>query len=287
MNEQKVVTPDHMQKLYKDIKKAAVTLSTTEVRFLVDSYYIMQEDRKRAHNQERALGKSEEPHEIITWLKNNSKLMEDELKTVLDLYSDSQPIGKWMRSNYGIGPVISAALLAHIDIKKAPTVGHIWRFAGLDPTSKWEKKTKRPWNAALKVVCWKIGDSFKKFHNSEECVYGKLYEKRKAYEIARNDSGGNAETAARILTEKNFDKTTETYKHLISGHLPPAQIDGRAMRWTTKIFLSHLHCVWWWYDTKTPPPNPFVIQHMGHVHITKPQNLHMFPGLEEALSHAP
>ena len=37
----------------------------------------------------------------------------------------------------GIGPVIAAGLLANIDIKQAPTVGHIWRFAGLDPTNKW------------------------------------------------------------------------------------------------------------------------------------------------------
>src|SRR5581483_161544 len=25
----------------------------------------------------------------------------------------------------------------HIDIEKAPTAGHIWRFAGLDPTLRW------------------------------------------------------------------------------------------------------------------------------------------------------
>jgi hypothetical protein len=37
----------------------------------------------------------------------------------------------------GIGPVIAAGLLANIDITKAPTAGHIWRFAGLDPSSKW------------------------------------------------------------------------------------------------------------------------------------------------------
>jgi hypothetical protein len=44
-------------------------------------------------------------------------------------------------------------LLARIDIVKAPTAGHIWRYAGLDPTVRWNKGEKRPWNAGLKVLC--------------------------------------------------------------------------------------------------------------------------------------
>jgi hypothetical protein len=40
-------------------------------------------------------------------------------------------------SNKGIGPVLSAGLLAHIDLRIAVTAGCIWRYAGMDPTSKW------------------------------------------------------------------------------------------------------------------------------------------------------
>src|SRR5215467_2710326 len=107
---------EQLTKLRKDIRLAAVNLTETEARFLVDNYYIMQEDRKRAHNQERALDVNKEPHEIVTWLADNSRLLEEELKKVLNEYSNSKRIGRWMQSIVGIGPVISAGFLAHINI---------------------------------------------------------------------------------------------------------------------------------------------------------------------------
>lgn len=274
---------EQLQKLRKDIKNAAATLSATEARFLVDSYYIMQEDRKRAHNQERALDEEEEPHEIITWLAGNSRMLENEIKKVLEVYAASKPVGVWMQSLVGIGPVISAGMLAHIDINKCPTVGHIWRFAGLDPTVKWLPKTKRPWNAGLKTLCWKVGQSMMKLSNNEKCFYGKLYRERKVYEIARNDRGDNAKRAAEILAEKNIGKATEAYKHLTSGKLPPAHIDAQARRWMVKMFLSHLQLVWWWETKRELPPVPFPIAHLGHADFVPPPNLDMFPDLRQAL----
>lgn len=170
-------------RLTKDLKQASITLSDSEARYLVDAYYVMQEDRKRAHNQSRALGEAEEPHSVISWLADQSGSLEKNIALALDVYSDSHPTGRWARSIHGIGPIIAAGLLAHIkldpwrcrnvDAKKAckedepcsalcgcevvETVGKVWRFAGLDPTVKWEKGKKRPWNAALKVLCWKAG----------------------------------------------------------------------------------------------------------------------------------
>ena len=274
---------EQLTKLRKDIRLAAVNLTENEARFLVDNYYIMQEDRKRAHNQERALDDNKEPHEIVTWLAVNSKLLEEELKKVLGEYSNSKLIGRWMQSIVGIGPVISAGYLAHIDINETETVGQMWRFAGLDPTSKWLPKTKRPWNASLKTLCWKLGQSFLKFNNHENCIYGHLYKLRKKYEVDRNESGQNAEQAARILTEKNFDKKTEAYKHLSKGRLPPAQIDARARRWTVKMFMSHLHIVWWFHTKKVLPIKPYVIGIMGHIDFIPPPNTGIIPGLTEAL----
>jgi hypothetical protein len=276
---------EQLQKLHKDLRAAAITLTETEARFLVDHYYIMQEDRKRAHNQVLALDADKEPHEIVGWLAGNSRVLENEIKKVLETYASSKRIGVWMQSIVGIGPVISAGMLAHIDIEMCRTVGQIWRFAGYDPTVKWAAKTKRPWNAGLKTLCWKTGQSFMKFSGNPDCVYGHMYKTRKAYEVARNDSGSNAERAARILTEKNFDKTTEAYKHLTAGHLPPAQIDAMARRWAVKMFLSHLH-ICWWYDTKGElPPVPYVIGIKGHIDFVPPPNQELIPGLAEALNN--
>ena len=144
-------------RLRKDLRQAALTLTPDEVRFLVQAYYIMQEDRKRTANQTRALTDADKPHDVLAWLWEQNDTLEKDIKVALASYADSQPISQWAQTITGIGPVISAGLAAHIDITKAPTVGHIWRFAGLDPTDEWEKGEKRPWNAALKTLCWKIG----------------------------------------------------------------------------------------------------------------------------------
>lgn len=274
-------------RLRKDLKQASITLSEQEARFLVDSYYIMQEDRKRAHNQVRALGENAEPHSVIVWLADNSALLEGEIKKVLQSYAESKPHGTWMMAQHGIGPVISAGMLAHISIERAPTAGHIWRYSGLDPTVIWKPKTKRPWNADLKVLCWKVGQSFMKFSNSKECFYGHLYKDRKAYEQARNDNGTNKQLAKDILASKNFDKSTEAYKHLMSGVLPPAQIDGRARRYAVKMFLSHLQVVWWFVVNNQLPPAPYAMVHIGHAHRIDPPHAGVIPGLQEALKKQP
>jgi len=105
-----------IQKLTGDLKKAAYTLSHSEARFLVDAYYIMQEDRKRLDNQVRSM--QAEPHEILYWLADNSRKLEDYIKVALDVYSGNNPVGQWARDQVGIGPVITAGLLAYIDITK-------------------------------------------------------------------------------------------------------------------------------------------------------------------------
>lgn len=128
---------ESIQRLTKDLKKASLTLSNDEARFLVDSYYIMQENRIRSASQVRELNKSGEPHEVLEWLFGQSSTMEKQIGRALDAYSDSMPIGRWAKSIHGIGHVISAGLMAHIDIEKSPTVGHIWSFAGLTNETAW------------------------------------------------------------------------------------------------------------------------------------------------------
>lgn len=256
---------ESIKRLSRDIRDAAIRLSDQEARYLVDYYYIAQEDRKRSTNQVRALDESEEPNLVLQWLADQSTTLENQIKRALDAYTEAHVMGSWMRQVVGIGPIISAGILAHIDITKAPTVGHIWRFAGLDPTQKWEEGQKRPWNGKLKTLCWKAGQSFMKFSGREDCYYGEVYRKRKAYEISRNDAGTNADLA-RSLAPK-FKKTTEAYAHLMGGKLPPAQIDARARRYAVKLFLSHLHGEWYRRHFNTEPPLPYPIAILGHAHM--------------------
>jgi hypothetical protein len=266
-----MATPEPVERLTRDLRKAAATLGREEARFLVDAYYAMQEQRKSLNNQLLALTKSAEPHDTIGFFADQFDLLEGEIQKALDVYSNADPLGIWARSNIGVGPVLSAGLLAHIDISRAPTAGAIWRFAGLDPTSTWEKGQKRPYNADLKVLCWKLGDSFKKFYNHPDCFYGKFYVQRKQFEETRDVSGGNAATAKRTLEERTF-RDKDVKKVYMSGHLPAGRLDLRAMRWCVKLFLAHYQEVGWTIATGKPPVDPYPITHLGHAHRIMPPN---------------
>lgn len=311
---------DPLQRLTRDLKAAASTLSESEARYLVDYYYVMQDDRKRAHNQVRAMENSEpavEPHEIVDWVAHQTQRLEDEIKKALGSYASSKLLGRWAQEIVGIGPVIAAGLLAHIDITKAPAAGHIWRFAGLDPTVKWLGKdgaaslvadvrgiaaewdgirspigedeeagdpyalspedieqyyeivtsptgrgdlntrqitaiaslcnrrftnilrlarndegritpvsmtralAKRPYNAKLKVLCWKIGESFVKVCNNPNDTYGRVYVERKDYEWDQNISGALIDQAKGKLAQFKIDRSTDAYKWY-SGQVTPS-----------------------------------------------------------------
>lgn len=262
--EQLGADPIAVKRLGRDLRRASSTLTKTEARFLVDSYYDMQETRKQSSNRVRALGDAGEPHEVVQWLLAQSSTLEQQIKASLDVYSYNDPVGEWARSIKGIGPVLAAGLLAHIDIKRSPTVGHIWRFSGQDPTCIWEKGQKRPFNAKLKTLCWKIGKCFVYVSSNEKSFYGQLYKKRKEYEIERNEAGELADQAAEGA--KRVRKETEAYKHYIKGKLPPAHIQRRSERYAVKLFLAHYHEVAYKLHFGEDPPLPYPIAHLGHAH---------------------
>jgi hypothetical protein len=159
--------------------------------------------------------------------------------------------------------------MAHIDLVKAPTVGHVWRFAGQDPTSKWGKGQKRPWNASLKVLCWKIGESFVKVSGHDDDIYGHVYAARKAEEIGKNDAGLFREQAAAALVAKRYRDDTTAKKCYENGKLPPAHVHARAKRYATKLFLAH-----YWETGRRlaglDVPSPYPIAILGHAHKIEP-----------------
>ena len=308
--------------LRRDLARAALTMGVQEARYLVDYYYMQQEDRKRAHNQVRSLRPNQEPHAVMAWLALNATMLEDLLREVLGQYANTRAEGRWADSIVGIGPVLSAGLVAHIDITKCRTVSQLWRFAGYDPQQSWlgregakalvkemrqqfadreipdaaidaladrsrrnpenlrrltlndagaitwasiEKVlAKRPWNASLKTLCWKLSESFVKVSNNPNDIYGHLYAERKRQEEARNQAGQFAAQAAAKLERFNIGHDTDAYKSYSTGFLPPGHIHSRAERWAVKLFLSHYHAVAYETYHGTPAPKPYVFDHLGH-----------------------
>ena len=137
----------------KDRRAAAMLLKEEQAKYLVSSYYKVQEFRTASSNVAFALSSNELPCQFISWLSDSQKRIEEHIKIALDDYVKTDPTGAWIMSLHGFGPVLAAGLLSHIDIHKAPTVGHVWSFAGLNPKVTWERGKKRPWNAELKSLC--------------------------------------------------------------------------------------------------------------------------------------
>jgi hypothetical protein len=208
-------------KLNRDLLKAVTSdipggVTDNEARYLVDTYYTIQKARIRNVLQAKGLdrdakkqGNEPEPHEAIDRFASDFAIQEENIKRVLGYYVDSHELNWFFMNTLGVGPVLAAGLLAHIDIKQCPTVGHIWSFAGLNPTVAWDKGQKRPWNTGLKTICWKIGDSFVKLSGRQDSFYSQLYKKRKQQEWAKNLAGEYQDEALRSMEKKKYGKATD------------------------------------------------------------------------------
>ncbi len=282
-----------LDKLSKDLSASARLLGQREARFLVEFYYAMQDFRIRAASRVREASKDAEPNQVLSFVLDSNKRLEGNIQKALGEFANQYHVGRWLRSICGIGPVISAGLLAHLDVRLCKTAGHFWNFAGLNPAVKWEKGKKRPWNAELKTLLWKAGESFVKVQNNKNDYYGKLFAQRKREEWESNLSGRLQAAAESATTDKEFrdetnakawytgqidhkwarsiieegGKFTATIPAVAkteSGYkmLPPAHIHSRATRWVRKIFLSHVHHVMYEDYFQAAPPVPYVFEKM-------------------------
>ena len=274
-------TKDEKTLTREDLRKVG-NIFAVELRLLVSNYYQVQTMRKRMDMQLRHLGDRQMlgislqgPEIFSGWESSLAK----EFKHIMR----DDPVACWAMAQRGIGHIITAGLLAHIDIERAPTVGHIWRFAGLVPKEliKYGKGQKRPFNRELQVICWNAGQCFMKQSNDPDCFYGKLYREKKREYIARNEAGGFAEKAKVYAgVEDPANKAL-----LAKGMVPAAYIDTCARRFAVKIFLSHLHTVLYWQHYKAAPPAPpYALSILGHAHEIEIPHISMFPGLAEALA---
>lgn len=287
-----------IEKMSRDVKAAAKTLDRESARQLVDIYYNCQRQRIRMSNIDSAKSADGKSSQVVRMFLDYWEKLEKMSGACLGYYAAAHPAGRWMLSQYGCGPVLTAGFLAHFDITKAPTAGHFWRYAGLDITQEWLPGQKCPWNIFLKSKCYLLGESFVKSSFNEASVYGHWYKVRKQYEHERNLAGGNAEYIANMLKKKSFGDDTDAvlwYTGCVTPEkareffavttksaglikkyagepgsgvpmLPPSHVHHRATRWAVKLFLSHFHEVWYTRHYGRPCPYPYAMSHLGHAH---------------------
>lgn len=113
-------------------------MSAAAARRAVKAYYILQDLRIGADAQKRSSEAEGEPGvPLVESMANLVRVVEQEWQKMLGTYAREHRVGRWLQSLCGIGPVISAGLVAHIDFTKCQTGGALRRFAGLDPGQKW------------------------------------------------------------------------------------------------------------------------------------------------------
>lgn len=291
-----------LDRLNKDLKTAATTLTQNEIRLIVDLYYQVQDFRIASANIVRS--QPGEPNALSKWVFSNFQIIEKDIKSAMGSFAAHYKVGRWLQSQYGIAETISAGLLAHLDIRKAKTPGNFLSFAGLiDPSRQpWEKKTKRPWNAKLKtLVTVRMGETLVKFSGNDKCVYGKLYVERKKRLIRENAAGEFSDDAlvrskevgsdtiayrwysgqypAEIMNGDFFSLPPEERDELLKKHrmnegdglpmLPPGHLHSRARRHMAQMVLCHLHYVMYEdFYGKTYEFKPYI--HSKHFDETSP-----------------
>ena len=281
----------------RELQAVVQQMSLREVRFLVDTYYQWQKHRIASGNQVRSLVKESEPHAVLAWTQQRMHGMEAAALKLLDTYTETEGtgMGVWVRSIFGVGPVMAAErarTLVDEVVGKAKQISpeHLVALAqatnrtpgAVERIGRDRKKgtltrdslakglARRPWNAVLKVVCWKLGESFVKVKGNPKDVYGKVYVQRKAYEQAQNAQGRYADQAKVKLERFKIGKDTEARKWYEKGLLPPGHLHARAKRYAVKLLLSHYHHEAYVRHYGTEPPLPYPIAQRGHAHFIAP-----------------
>jgi hypothetical protein len=273
------------------------------LRALVDFRFSAQGKRKGSDNQVRAIKQRVDVApdlEILDKLGGDFRLIEGKADRAIEAMVMAHRAGRWAVSVPGIGATFAGVLLAYVDIRPwhcagttrtqctadepctpdcgplyINTAGKLWRFAGVDPTSTWEKKQKRPYCALLKTLVWQIGESFKKLGAESACLYAKMYRQRKAQEVERNEAGMFRDQALLRLekaTKNKWGISPEQRAIWGSGKLQPIGLDMRAGRYAAKMFLSHFHHVLHEVEEGCAPPVPYILGPGGHADYIAPPN---------------
>lgn len=317
--------------LSKEIKTSILEVGNVgrqEIKTLVDLFYQMQDIRKALREQIRSIEHDADEGSsinvmILEWNLKNIGIIENGIKKCLELVCQSDPVGRWLLSIVGMGPILSAGLLAYLDVTGKNYASNFISYAGLNDNNrpwlgaeksknlvnevvgtaktitddmvveiaakskwsydylrdnaynqekgKWSKTdlikacSKIPYNKKLKTLLYKCGSSWQWCCNKPNSLYGQLFNQRRVYETIKNENGDYAAEAAKQLACKNFSKTTEAYKQYSQGKLPKAHITMRAMRWTEKIFLSHLFEEMYRVKYDKVPARYYALEHVqGH-----------------------
>jgi len=133
-----------VERLDKDLKRAAEQMTRDDVRLMLKLYYDQQRQRVRMNNQLDAAKKDNRPYDLFEWAVRNYATFEKNCQNSLDTWSRQYPIvADWAKPHlFGVGPLICAGLVSNLAEDTPKTVGHWWSYAGLQPMQTWQGEEK-------------------------------------------------------------------------------------------------------------------------------------------------
>lgn len=295
-------------------------------RGICEDYYDVQKMRMELENQLRSFkqGASEQDAEVVkTTFADKLRLLEKDIQKYLQENIEQEPIyDTWLKNIKGIGPVLGAGLVSWIgrvephtitiydkktgkpliDKKtKQPvtkekgyaTISKLWAYSGLKVDNDTGKAIKRKkgekanYNARLKTLLWKVGESFVKGGDGYRTLYEQFrgdYDRKWKTHLDCGSSGC-------ALVSKNRMK--HSYACTSCGHKSDKQFSKKlapimdcpkckkentfvliccdahrymaAKRKTVKVFLAH-----YWMVARQlknlPIQQPWIIGRDGHAH---------------------
>lgn len=232
--------------------------------FVDKALYFIQKARVQAQVRESHLKRNESEDPLTTEIKKRVYDLEKWLNSKVAEVVRAHPCYGWFSQIKGIGDLNIGKVICLIDIEKCQTISKLWRYAlgapiGEDGNKHVEKRTKGEpihYNQMLKVMCWRLGQSFIKANNK----YADYYRAEKEKIVQKlADKGIQVVPAANLPTEDG--KKVEKDGKFSLGH-----VDRMAFRKMMKLFLSHLWLKWREAEG-LPISQPYVIAKGGHEHI--------------------
>jgi len=181
----------------------------------------------------------------------------------------NHPAYPWFSRVKGVGNENIAKVVSLIDIKKAPTISSLWKYAGYSVeegvADRPRKNEKLHFNKTLKVMCYRLGVSLLKAHGlaKEGTNFGKYYERCLALEIQKIESESQGK---KIAEKKDIPKGKE------NEYVNKLHVHNRAFRKMIKLFLG---CLWlyWRKAEGLPIRDPYPVEKFGHTTVIEPEQM--------------
>lgn len=268
------------------------------IKALVESYYdfqsqrIMTQSRIKNNVERNQIDEKVLSQFGITEVFKQAESFEKNIKSLLEIEIKKYPITEWLAKLYGIGPIITAGLIANIENPaKFDKISSLWQYCGFgmlkyctncdEPVSipfefkNKENEVKKSKKLASLSNCPKCGSETKPMIQRRYTGYVSNWnDKAKVlcWKIGQSFEKQGPKSAyynfyKKIKEEekaRNPEKIKENGKTMFNdGH-----IRNRALRKTIKLFLAHLWVVWREIEG-LPVSDPYVGQVLNH-NVIKP-----------------